>query len=381
MGGVGKSEVQLSRIVLMISGVLGGVVVAGLVGFGSGAARSAPEPTTPASVPVKAIAAKAQDVPVLLRGIGSVQAFNVVQIKSQVTGNLIAIPVKEGQEVKAGTIVAQIDPRPFQAALDQATAQRQGDAASLQSQQADLKRYAQLARSSFAPIQQVDDQQATVGKTTAAIAADAAAIETAQINLQYATIHSPINGRVSIYQTDPGNLIEANSTPIITITQDHPIAVIFTLPEADLPQIQDAMEATTLPVSAYTSDDKTLLGQGVLETPNNTIDTTTGTIQLKAIFANDRDRLWPGEFVNARLQVDTLRNVVTVPQVAIQHGPTGLFVYTIQPDQTVRQQSVETGYDDGQIAVVTKGLQAGEKLVLEGQSRLSPGVHVASGER
>jgi multidrug efflux system membrane fusion protein len=348
-----------------------------MVGFAPDAARSASAPAAPAAVPIKAAAATARDVPVLLRGIATVQAFDVVQIKSQVTGNLVAIPVREGQEVKAGTIVAQIDPRPFKAALDQAMAQREGDAASLRSQQDDLKRYTQLARSSFAPVQQVDEQQATVGKTTAAIAADAAAIETAQINLDYATIHSPIDGRVSIYQTDPGNLILANSTPIITITQDHPIAVIFTLPEADLPQIQDAMAGGSLPVSAFTSDDKTLLGQGVLETPNNTIDTSTGTIQLKAIFPNDRGRLWPGEFVNARLQVNTLHDVVTIPQVAIQHGPSGIFVYTIKPDQTVQQQSVDIGYDDGETAVVTKGLQAGEKIVLEGQSRLSPGVRVA----
>jgi multidrug efflux system membrane fusion protein len=365
------------RNILIIGCVLVGGLGGGVLVFRPDAARSAP---APAAVPVTAAVAKAQDVPVLLRGIGTVQAFNVVQIKSQVSGNLIAIPAREGQEVKAGTVVAQIDPRPFQAALDQATAQRQGDAASLRSQQDDLKRYTQLARSSFAPIQQVDEQQATVGKTTAAIAADAAAIETAQINLQYATIRSPIDGRVSIYQTDPGNLIQANSTPIITITQDHPIAVIFTLPEADLPEIQDGMAAGSLPVTAWTNDDKTLLGDGVLETPNNTIDTTTGTIQLKAIFANDRDRLWPGEFVNARLQVNILHGVVTIPQLAIQHGPAGEFVYTVGPDQTVQQQEVEIGYDDGETAVVTKGLQAGAKIVLQGQSRLSPGVRVAMSE-
>jgi multidrug efflux system membrane fusion protein len=362
---------------VFVGTALVGVAIVGWEGFGPGQARSARPPEPPSSVPVKAIAAKAEDVPVILRGIGTVQAFNTVQIKSQVTGNLIAIPVKEGQEVKAGTIIAQIDPRPFKAALDQAVAQRAGDEASLKSQQDDLKRYTQLARSSFAPLQQVDEQQATVGKTTAAIQSDAASIETAQINLEYCTIRAPVDGRVSLYQTDPGNLIQANTTPIVTITQDHPIAVIFTLPEAELPRIQDAMADGALPVTAFTSDDKTILEQGVLETPNNTIDTTTGTIQLKAIFANNRGRLWPGEFVNAGLKVQTLQNVVTVPQIALQHGPSGLFVYLVKPDQSVAQQNVEVGYDDGQTAVVKSGIKAGDTVVLEGQSRLSPGVRVA----
>ena len=330
------------------------------------------------AVPVTAVAAKVQDVPVELRGLGTVQAFNMVEIKAQVTGTLVAIPVQEGQEVRQGEIVAQIDPRPYQAALDQVTAQRGEDAAQLQSAQLDLQRYQHLAKSSFAPVQQVDDQQATVNKLIATLQADTAAIETAQINLDYCTIHAPINGRVSFHQTDVGNLIQvANQTGIVSITQDKPISVIFTLAEAELPRIQRAMAKSTLPVSVYTGDDKTKLADGQLLTPNNAIDTSTGTIQLKATFANDDDALWPGEFVNARLRIDTLFKAVTVPMTAVQHGPSGMFVYTVKPDSTVQQNDVHVVYQDDNTAAISTGVNAGDTVVLTGQSRLAPGTRVA----
>src|SRR5579863_5901790 len=274
------------------------------------AAVRAQNTAAPAAVPVTVTPAKVQDVPVDLRGLGTVQAFNTVEIKAQANGTLISIPVQEGQEVHQGDIVAQIDPRPYQAALDQANAQRAEDVAQLQSAQLDLERFANLAKKQFAPVQQVDDQRATVNKLAAAIQADTAAIETAQINLGYCTIRAPINGHVSFRQTDVGNLIEtANQTGIVSITQDKPISVIFTLPEADLPRVQQAMAKEQLPVFAYGTDDTTRLAQGVLLTPNNAIDTTTGTISLKATFANDNDTLWPGEFINARVRVDTLHQM------------------------------------------------------------------------
>ncbi len=333
-----------------------------------------PSPT----VPVTAMAAKVQDVPVYLRGLGTVLAFNTVEIKAQVNGMLTAIPVREGQEVHQGDIVAQIDPRPYQAALDQATAQRAEDAAQLQSAQLDLQRYQHLAKSQFAPVQQVDDQQATVNKLVATVQADTAAIETAQINLGYCTIRAPIDGRVSFHQTDIGNLIEVtNQTGIVSITQDKPISVVFTLPEAQLPRIQQAMAHAGLPVEAYGSDDRTKLADGQLLTPNNAIDTSTGTIQLKATFANDNDALWPGEFINARLRVDTLRRVVTVPIASIQHGPDGLFLYTVKPDDTIQEHAVELAYQDDDTAVVAKGVTGGENVVLTGQSRLASGTRVA----
>lgn len=362
--------------VLTAAVLLGGAAIwqFGAADMARAKVRLAPSP----AVPVRTVAAAVRDVPVYLRGLGTVQALNVVEIKAQVSGTLIAIPVKEGQEVKSGDIVAQIDPRPYQAALDQALAQRAGDQAQLKSARLDLQRYQSLAKQSFAPVQQVDEQQATVDKLAAAVQADTAAIETAQLNLGYCVIRAPVDGRVSLYQTDPGNLIEvASQTGIVSITQDHPISLVFTLPEANLPRIQDAMAKGTLPVTAFSSDDTTQLGQGSLLTPDNAIDTTTGTIALKAIFPNDNNLMWPGEFVNARLRIDTLRHAVTLPQLAIQHGPDGLYVYKLMPDSTVQQQTVTVGYDDGTTAVVTKGLNGNEQVVLDGQSRLSPGARVA----
>ncbi|HEY7580982.1 MAG TPA: efflux RND transporter periplasmic adaptor subunit [Acetobacteraceae bacterium] len=342
------------------------------------AATAATRDAQSAAVPVTAAPARTEDVPVELRGLGTVQAFNTVEVKAQVNGMLVAIPVREGQQVHQGDIVAQIDPRPFQAALDQVTAQRAEDAAQLQSAQLDLQRYQQLAKSNFAPVQQVDDQQATVNKLIATLQADAAAIETARINLDYCTIRAPIAGRVSFHQTDVGNLIQvANQAGIVSITQDRPISVVFTLPESELPRIQQAMAHGVLPVSIYAGDDRTKLADGHLLTPNNAIDTSTGTIQLKATFANDNDSLWPGEFVNARLRVDTLRNAVTVPLAAVQHGPNGLFVYTVKPDSTVVEQDVQVAYQDDDTAVIGKGLSGGESVVLSGQSRLAPGTRVA----
>lgn len=335
-------------------------------------------PAPSEAVPVSTAPAKAADVPVYLRGLGTVQAFNTVEIKAQVSGRLVALPVKEGQEVKPGDIVALIDQRPYKAALDQAVAQRAEDVAQLQSAQLDLRRYQDLAKKGFAPTQQVDDQQAMVNKLTAAIEADTAAIETARINLDYCVIRAPISGRISLYQTDVGNLIEVSTqTGIVSITQDKPIAVVFTLPEADLPRVRDAMAKGSVPVLAFTSDDKTKLSEGTLLTPNNTIDTATGTIQLKAEFANENDHLWPGQFVNARLLVETLHNVVTVPLVAVQHGPDGLYVYAVGPDDTVQVQPVKVSYQDQSTAVVASGLKAGENVVVAGQSRLSSGTRVS----
>jgi membrane fusion protein, multidrug efflux system len=341
------------------------------------ASTGTPEDATQSpAVPVTVVPANVSDVPVYLRGLGTVQAFNVVGVKAQVNGMLVAIPVQEGQEVHQGDVVAQIDPRPYQAILDQATAQRAEDAAQLQSAQLDLQRYQNLAKRQFAPVQQVDDQQATVNKLTAAIQADTAAMETAQINVGYCTIHSPINGRISFYQTDIGNLIQIANQTIVSIMQDRPISVVFTLAEAQLPRIQQAMAKAKLAVVAYSSDDKAKLADGELLTPNNSIDTTTGTIQLKATFANDNDALWPGEFVNARLLVDTLQHAVTIPVAAIQHGPNGLYVFTIKPDSTAQQQTVEVSYQDGGNAVISQGLSGGDNVVLTGQSRLSPGTRV-----
>jgi len=342
------------------------------------AAAADPAPASVPSVPVTTSVAKIQDVPEYLDGLGTVQALNVVQIKAQVNGTLIALPVPEGHEVHKDEIVAEIDPRPYKAALDQAMAQRDEDAALLQSATLDLHRYADLATRSFASVQQVDDQRATVNKDTAAVALDNAMVETAQINLGYCVIRSPIDGHLSFYLINVGNLIQsANQTGIITITQDKPISVVLTLPEADLVRIQAARAKGPVPVVAFNSQEQSkALATGTLLTPNNTIDTTTGTISLKATFINQDDHLWPGQFVNARVQIGILPKVVTIPQAAVQHGPDGLFTYIVKPDRTVDQANIEVGYQDSGQAVVTKGLAGNETVVVSGQSRLSPGTRV-----
>jgi membrane fusion protein, multidrug efflux system len=354
--------------------------LAGWVALGHQHLHAGAPPPSPPAVPVTAQGAQRRDIPVYLHGLGTVQAFNIAEIKAQANGMLISVPVHEGQKVRQGDIVALIDPRPYQAALGQATAQKAEDEAQLKGAQLDLQRFQQLATRNFAPIQQVDDQQATVDKLNAAVEADTAAIETARINLGFCTVRAPINGRVSLFQTDVGNLIEVASqtTGIVSITQDQPISVVFTLPESDLPRIQDAMRGGTLPVQVYTSDDKTKLSDGTLLTPNNAIDTSTGTISLKATFANNDDRLWPGQFVNAHLLVGMFHNAVTVPLTAVVHGPDGLFVYTIQVDHTVRQQPVNVGYQGGGTAVITEGMHGGTQVVVAGQARLSPGMRVAT---
>jgi multidrug efflux system membrane fusion protein len=363
-------------------GILALVAVLGSVGWwwfsGSGDTAQAADPAPQPEVPVQTAKARVQDVPVLLNGLGTVQALNVVEIKAQVNGALIALPAREGQEVHKDDIVAEIDPRPYQAALDQAIAQRNEDAALLRSAQLDLERYQKLAKQSFAPIQQVDDQQATVDKQIAAVAVDNAMIETAQINLGYCILRAPMDGRVSLYQLNVGNLVEvASQTGIISITQDKPISVVFTLPEADLAQVQAARARGAVPVEVTDGQDSLhVIATGTLLTPNNTIDTTTGTISLKANFPNIDNHLWPGQFVNARVQVDTLKNAVTVPVPAIEHGPDGLFIYVTKPGGSVDQADVQVGYQNDTEAVVTKGLSGQETVVVSGQSRLAPGIRV-----
>jgi membrane fusion protein, multidrug efflux system len=345
-----------------------------LAGLAYGTARAADPP-----VPVTTAAAAIEDVPVYFEGLGTVQPLNVVEIKAQVNGTLIALPVPEGAEVHQGQVVAEIDPHPFKAALDQALGQRDEDAALLKAAQLDLARFQDLAKRSFAPVQQVEDQQGTVDKEIAAIAVDNALIETARINLGYCVITAPFNGRVSFYQLNIGNLVQvASQTGIISITQDKPITVVLTLPEADLPRVQDARGKGPVSVTVFDGAAQSMLASGTLMTPNNTIDTTTGTISLKASFANQNDHLWPGQFVNSRVQVGTVEHAVTVPELAVQHGPEGTFVYTVKPDGTAEQTNVEVGEQNAGWIVITKGLSGHETVVVSGQSRLAPGIHVSA---
>ena len=374
----GGNEVKRLRL-FMASAVVACVV---MVGGGwwmlRGSPKAAPRPVVP--VPVTVAAATEQDVPVYLAGIGTVEAFNTVQIRAQVNGTLLALPVLEGQEVQKGDIVAEIDPAPYKAALDQTLAQRAKDAALLQNAELNLRRYRALEKSSFAAVQQVDNQQAVVNTEIAMIQADDAMIEMARINLGYCTIRAPIAGRVSLYQVDAGNLVlAAGQTSILSIDQNKPIAVIFTLPEQQLSQVQDGGRKGSLPVQVFAGTTKRLLATGTLMAQNNAIDTATGTIALKARFANEDERLWPGQFVTARLQVGTLAHALTIPALAVQHGPNGLYVFQVKPDHTVVQTAIEVASQDignSGLAVVTKGLTRGAEVVVSGQYRLVPGARV-----
>jgi multidrug efflux system membrane fusion protein len=332
----------------------------------------------PTLIPVTTARSLRQDVPLYFTGLGMVQAFNSVQVRSRVDGTLMQVPVTEGQEVKEGDVLTVIDPRPYQAALDAVLAKRTQDEADLNNAKRDLTRYTSLAQSSFASHQQVDTQQAMVNRLTAMIAGDDAAIATAQLNLGYCTITSPFQGRVGLRQVDPGNMVHASDpTGIVTVTQIHPISVLFTLPQDTLPRISLAMAAGKLPVTSLAPDGKTELDQGTLLTPDNAIDPTTGTIKLKATFPNPNNTLWPGQFVNARLLVGTEKNALTVPSVAVQHGPSSLYIYVVGPDATVQRQDVEVERDTGTVAVIGKGLGDDQTVVIDGQSRLQQGTKVA----
>lgn len=342
-------------------------------------ARPTETPSVPPPVPVTVARVSSRDVPVFLVGLGQVQPLNTVVVKAQVSGILEATPFKEGDEVKAGTVLALIDPRPYQAVLDGALAKQAQDQAQLANARADLSRYTALASKNFASRQQLDTQRATVAAATALLQADAAAIEAARLNLQFTRIAAPIDGRLGIRAVDPGNLIQANSSSgIVTITQMKPIAVIFTLPQDDLAPVRAAIAKATLTVFAVAQHAGQVLDRGTLETIDNTVDPATGTIRLKAIFPNPTEALWPGAFVTAKLLVVTLKNALTLPARAVQRGPDGLYVYVVRPDQTVVRQVVkETREADG-VAVIGSGLAEGTEVVLDGQSRLRNGTHISA---
>jgi multidrug efflux system membrane fusion protein len=332
---------------------------------------------TDLAVPVTVTKAIRRDVPIWLNGLGTVQAYYAVQLRPRIDGTLMQVPVKEGQDVKQGDLLAVIDPRPYQAALDAAVAKKQQDEAQLSNAETDLSRYASLVRRDFASRQQVDTQQAMVKQFSAAILGDDAQVEAAQLNLSFCYITSPFDGRVGLRNVDPGNIVHsAEATPIISVTQIQPITVTFTLPQDDLPSIMQAMEKHPLDVVVYASDNTTELDRGVLLTPDNTIDPTTGTIKLKATFANAHHTLWPGQFVNAGLLLGTETDVLAVVAPAVQHGPNGLYVYQVGPNDTVSIQPIQVTRQEGGVYVLSSGLADGAVVVATGQSRLQAGAHV-----
>lgn len=331
------------------------------------------------SIPVTIVSVARRDVPILLRNIGVVQAFQAVVVRSRVDGTLDQVLFLEGQDVKRGDRLALVDPRPYAAALAQAEAKKTYDHVQLENAKRDLARTQALVRNDFASRQQLDSQTATVGQISATLIGDGAAIAVAQLNLDFCTIASPIDGRVGLRQVDAGNFVRASDTTalgIVTVTQIHPIAVLYTLPQDTLPRIQAAMKGGNLTVLAYSSDDRTLLDKGDLLTTDNTIDQTNGTIKLKAVFPNRDSQLWPGQFINVRLQLEVKKNVLTVPSVVVQRSQTNLYVFALKPDSTVAMQPVEIGQDDGTTAVITKGLDDGVKVVANGMSRLQNGSRV-----
>ncbi len=350
-------------------------------GLGPEPLQTAKAPPPPPAVPVSAVTAETGDFPVVLVGLGTAQANNTVLVRSRVDGQIIKINFTEGQIVKKGDLLAQIDPRPYKAALEQAQAKKQQDEANLSNANRDLARYQSLAKSDYATRQQLDTQTSQVAQLTAQIAADQAATDNAQTQLDYATITAPLTGRVGFRLADQGNIVNASSASgIVQIAQLQPIAVIFTEPENSLPQLQAGVQTGTVPVTALTTDGKSVLATGKLDTLNNEVDTTSGTIRIKALFDNEDNKLWPGLSVTTRTTVAVRKNVVIVPDTAVQRGQSGFYAYVIGDDNKVQLRTLKIGLMGDSKALIDDGIKAGDKVVTAGQYRLQPDVLVKVNE-
>jgi multidrug efflux system membrane fusion protein len=360
----------------------GVVLVAGALGARTVLERLTPVaaaqgPVAAPAIPVTVGVVTAKDLPVLLHGIGTVQAFNSVAVKSRVDGPIVAVDFTEGQEVEAGAVLFQIDPRPYQAALAQARAAKTKDEAQLESAQADFERSSKLMTNGFQTRQIYDQQRAQVAQLKAAIAGDQAQIDTAELNLGYTKVHAPISGRLGSRLVDTGNLVRASdNTPLVTITQVRPIFVSFTLPQESFDELREHQTKAPLAVEANSGDDTRKLAEGRLTLIDNSIEPATGTIHLKAQFANQNERLWPGEFVNVRVILRVRRAVPTVPSQAVQEGPDGYVVYVVESGNTVALRPVEVATIQDGVAAVTKGLAPGERVVVNGQYRLTNGARI-----
>ena len=345
-------------------------------GGGSHGQKAAKATVGPA-VPVTIAPVEKADVPVYLSGLGTVQGFNTVVVRTRVDGQIDKIAFKEGQFVKEGDLLAQIDPRPFQAALDQAVAKKSQDEATLANAKLDLQRSTKLGV--FATRQQVDTQTSTVRQLTAQISADEAAIANAQTQLDYASIRAPIAGVTGLRQVDQSNIVNAaTQTGIVTIVQIEPIAVIFTAPEHQVPNIAKALARGPVRVRAYTSDGKTLLSEGSLALMNNQVDSTSGTIRLKATFDNKDHVLWPGLSVATRLLVNTVKDATVVPDNAVQHGNDGLFVYAVTDGNKAQVRKIKAGYSGEGRTLIEEGLSPGDQVVVAGQYRVHEGSLLAT---
>jgi membrane fusion protein, multidrug efflux system len=385
---IGKAMNNLVRLELRVG--LIGLLAITLVGSGvylfrvrPGDAQSSPHSrSSPVqqNVPVLTAKAKPGDLDVYLSGLGTVTALNTVSVKTRVDGQLDKVLFQEGQLVTAGQLLAQVDPRPSEVQLAQAEGQFAHDQASLTNAQIDLERYRVLFKEDSVPKQQLDTQESLVRQLQGTIKADQSQVDNAKLQLIYCRITAPITGRVGLRLVDAGNMVHAaDVNGLVIITQLQPITVIFTLPEDNLPAVLAKVKAKQqLPVTAFDREQKKLLATGALQSIDNQIDPTTGTVKLKAVFANADDALFPNQFVNARIAVDTLRNATLVPNAAIQRSPQSTFVYTVNPDNTVAAKNVEVKLTQGDQTAVASGLAPGETVVIDGVDKLQPGTKVVA---
>src|SRR5271165_485127 len=352
-------------IALLICGVLAGC---------SRADKNAKAGGPPPAVPVGVATVQQRDFPIYLTGLGAVQAFNTVALKSRIDGQITQVNFQEGQDVTQGQLLIQIDPRPYDVALQTAKANLQRDEAQLTNAKVQYARMQALYAGGVIAKQDLDTQEAMFGQYEGTIAADKAAIESAKLNLVYTRITSPINGRIGLRQVDIGNYVQASATtPMVVITQMHPIAIVFTLPEDQLQAVRQRMKDGTLQVDVYGRDDQTKLSTGKLLTIDNQIDQTTGTAKLKAVFENPDNSLWPNQFVNVHLLLETKKDAITIPVSAVQRGPQGTFTYLVDDKNTVQIRPIQLALTQGNTAVVASGLQPGERVVTDGQEKLQAG--------
>ncbi len=350
--------------------------IIGVVRFWPAAKEADPKKGRDANRPIPVLVATVErkDMPILLDGLGTVQAYNAVTIKPMIDGPLVAVNFAEGQMVAKGDVLAQIDSRAYQAALDQVSAKKAQDEALLANARLDLERYRKLVASNFTPAQQADTAKALVAQYEALVRQDQAQIDTAKTNLSYTTIVAPIAGRTGVRLVDQGNIIHSSDpTGLVTIAQLQPVSVVFTLPQQSLPVVAKAMSEGKPRVLATPQGGRrsAVLDAGVLAVLDNQVDPTTGTIKLKATFPNTASLLWPGGFVGVRVQVETAKDAVVIPPAAMQRGPRGAFVFVVADDNSVSRQIIKTGYEDEQATIVLDGLKGGEKVVTDGASRLN----------
>jgi multidrug efflux system membrane fusion protein len=372
----------VTRVVLL--GILtllvaGGVVMVRARSRAAAAAAAAASAMQNRVIPVTTADVVQRDVPVWLEGLGNVAAFYTVTVKTQVDGRIDKVLFKEGQRVKKGDVLVQIDPRPFVIQVESAQAALARDQANLKNGRLNLDRYKTLSQQNLIAVQQFTDQQASVDQLDAQVRADQATIDAARLNLDYARITSPIDGVTGVRLVDPGNVVHAaDPGGLVVVTQLDPIAVFFTLPEDDLPEISEATSGgAKLDVEALSRDGDKPLGKGTLSVIDNEINQQTATIRLKAIFDNPQSLLWPNQFVKARLHLRTRQGAIVVPAAAVQHGPNGTFAYVVGKDETAQVRPIDVLATQGDVAVIKTGVAPGDHVVIEGQAQIRPGAHVA----